>query len=315
MEYRAVLEVGKWSTPKDLAQWSVSKIWWRVLDSEELWRVIVEETVGEAAPLPNEAFKRLFQRLVCTHFSRPLFSSTAFRIFRSVSRTWSPIVYLSEEIYWDMSSAYVLLEDERALVCGGGAETWATWSTVYLVEKDGRVEKSKEMKEGRAFHGAIQVKECVYAFCGQTSSSARFHIPSLAWSPLPSLSCVLSRVLPCHYLSSIYLPAQLSLFIYSLNQNSWTEVRLAEEGPGLAVAWREELELLTLTSTVRWRDGEFEDTRRHEKWGNLWGNAIPIVCKDVVYLPWGQLLQQIDLISLTSTYIQPISPRRNPYNK
>lgn len=312
MEYRGVLEVGKWSAPRDLAQWSVNKTWWRVLDSEELWRVIVEETVGETSPLPNEAFKRLFQRLACIHFSRPLFSSTTFRLFRSVSRTWSPIVYLSEEIYWDMSSAYVLLEDERTLVCGGGAETRATWSTVYLVEKDGRVEKSKEMKEGRAFHGVIQVKESVYVFCGQTSSSARFHVPSMDWSPLPSLSCVLSRVLPCLYLSSIYLSAQLSLFIYNLNQNNWADVRLAEEGPSLAVAWREGLELLTRTSAVRWLDGEFGDTRRHEKWENLWGNASPIVCGDVVYLPWGQLLQQIDLISLASTYIRPISPRLKP---
>lgn len=302
MAYREVLEVAKWTSAKDVARWSVNSTWRRVLESEELWRVLVEEITGqqEVISLPGESYKRWFRRVIYTCFSRPLFSSTSFRVFHSYSRSWSPVTYLSEEINWDMSSAYVLLDDERVLVCGGGAETRTFWSSVHRVEREGRVEKLENLREGRAFHGMIKVEECVYVLCGLTTSCARLHLPSLHWDQLPSVSQVLSRVMACHYLGSIYLPAQLCMFVYELTQGSWTEVRMEEKGPSIAVVWREGLELVSRTSAVRWPHGE---SRLHEKWANVWGNATPIVCGDTLYLPWGQLLQRIDLLSLTTTFL------------
>ena len=259
----------------------------------------------EVIPLPGESYKRLFRRVAHTYVSRPLFSSTSFRVFHSYSRSWSPITYLSDEIYWDMSSAYALLDDEKALVCGGGAETRTLWSSVYRVDREGRVEKLQDLREGRAFHGMIKVEECVYVFCGLTTSSARLHLPSLHWDPLPPVSHALSRVLPCHSLGSIYLPVQVSMFVYELKQGSWNEVRLEVGGPSIAVVWRGGLELVSRTSAGRWP--QVGESRPHEKWANVWGNATPIVCGDVVYLPWGQLLQEIDLLSLASTFL-PFSP-------
>jgi len=65
MAYREVLEVGKWTAARDVARWRVNSTWRRVLESEELWRVLQASisTCGPHLRLSTSLFLYFVPRL------------------------------------------------------------------------------------------------------------------------------------------------------------------------------------------------------------------------------------------------------------
>ena len=306
------MEVGKWSSPKDVLTWTVSSTWKRVMQAEELWSEMLENLNSDSLIRhKDESYQRFFHRTVRIVFSRPLLSPDTLRYFHCISNTWSGSTYLSESINCDLSSAYSFLSDANIFLCGGGVEAGQTWSTAYILRRTGEVWKLKDMPASRAFHGVITIQERVYVFAGQTNSNCYFDVLNTSWNILPPLKYSLSKINPCHYTEYIYLPSAQGLFIYDLSVNTWVETSLnIEINNAFAVKWRDGLEIVTNSKSVKWnvQTGECCEERNHANYANVWGNCTPILFRGTAYMPWGQLLLKIDLNSLDCSYFRPTNP-------
>ena len=304
--YRTVLEVLKYLSPGQVLVSPCSRNWHRACESPELWILLLDQ--ASPAPLPPSSlspkaqYRKLQASRACRHLLRPSQLST----FHCPTATWQPSIALSAPIKFDLSSALASLYDCSLFACGGGVETSTAWATAYRISEAGAVTPLPPMRSEATFPGVINVTAYVYVFGGKSQFSthktaARYNLQG-GWEPLPDMLTARSTFNPCCDGQTIYLCGGETpkIDLFDLSSSSFLQLDLTLSSfdsvstvyiSGTVVCVTS-TEIITLQST-----GKAATHRTGVDFGTVWGNECPVVGKNWVYLPWGQLMQQFDLKS------------------
>lgn len=137
--------------------------------------------------------------------------------FDCVKQAYSPVLYLLRELKGIKHFAYVLIDAQRVISCGGLSSSVAPTEAAFSIEAGGRVNQLADLRYARYLHGIIYIKElkAVFLFGGLRGSAATVAETPLceglslategAWAPLPNMSVGRKRFSPCWYLSKVYL--------------------------------------------------------------------------------------------------------------
>lgn len=201
--YRAVIEVLKWSNPKDTLKTAsiVDKRWQEVSDSEELWRHFLPPDSD-----PQGTTSKLY---FLQNFTSSVFVVLSAKLLRCYVKqgTWSEQP-LSRRIAINTSMSVTRISEDSLLVIGGKS---ANSNTLKVDIHTGEVQVLPELSPHRSWIGVISIEKITYAFCGETSDGTKlqscntFSLAALAWTKIHKAGQKRSRFTPCATEKCIYL--------------------------------------------------------------------------------------------------------------
>ena len=220
MDRESLLEVAKWSSPRDtLLHFSlVASAWASVCDSEELWAVFMSAREFLTRPSATITDKAWYQLLHQRSGALPLIRKQEMTLFDCRQGRWRRKVKLEQSIQADEVSASTVLPDGSMLCCGGGSgPTESNWSSAYRLTNSGTVQVLQDMNMAREAHGIICFNDIIYVFGGQSDSGPQLQsgeklllgdvttLQRRQWGLLPNMLAPHSHFNPVEYRSMFYL--------------------------------------------------------------------------------------------------------------
>ena len=137
-----------------------------------------------------------------------------FQLFDFQTGDWKQRTPLNPHIQADGYSRWVILEDGKVFICGGG--WWLrSLNTAYIIVGDQSEEKAK-MYGGRYYHGVLAYSNhIVYVFGGWNvlalNSCEKYNLQQNTWTSLPCMVYARRCFNPCLFKGNIYLCGYSSL--------------------------------------------------------------------------------------------------------
>lgn len=237
-QYRSILEVLKFTSPKDtLRTTPVSATWLKASDSFELWTEYFPFYTSISPP------KLAYRKWLFARRNLVYVGGQKVKVYNCVQRKWTGESRLSREVEVSYCAGAVLLDcGEKVMLCGGGdvsIRPFQSLSVTYLVDLTGTVTTLHSLNVCRANHGIIEVNEAVYIFggtqkmglmSGNVSATERIISPFVgnSWEILPEMPNPDWGFNPCNHYEVIYLPGKepSHLYIQTFDTRNFLYTRL-----------------------------------------------------------------------------------------